>query len=383
VIAAWNAAAVVTLLEDQEHALGIAQLGQEVRRRHMEWHHLPIADISVPSERFESTWADDTSRIQSLLERGWNVLIHCKGGLGRAGMIAGRLLVQLGTDPERAIEMVRAARGPGAIETSAQERWIGAGRASPPVQPSREMNAIRDRAVGALLGLAIGDAVGTTIEFQPKPEYAVVDDIVGGGPFRLKLGQWTDDTAMALALAESLIAHPEFDPADLMARFVDWYRNATYSCTGTCFDIGNTVRAALNRFERTGETFAGLADPKSAGNGALMRLSPVAIRYWSDRQKMRDTAALQTRITHGASEAVEATSLFAEMLADAISGKSPDEILAPRAGSFIGKIEAIATGNSWRDTRLGLRRGLPQRGAVVRFKDDELSLCDSACRQPR
>jgi ADP-ribosyl-[dinitrogen reductase] hydrolase len=348
-IADWNAAAVVTLLEDPElRALSIAKLGQEVRRRHMEWHHLPITDGSVPSAPFEATWGDDSRQIQSLLERGWNVLIHCKGGLGRAGMIAARLLVQLGTDPARVIEMVRAGRGQGAIETVAQEEWIRLGRTSSPVQPSREFNAIRDRAVGALLGLAVGDAVGTTIEFQAKPKYAVIDDMVGEGPFRLKPGEWTDDTAMALALADSLLAHPEFDPGDLMARFVDWYRNATYSCTGTFFDIGNTVRAALTRFERTGEPLAGSTDSNSAGNGALMRLSPVAIRYWSDRQKMSETAALQTRTTHGASEAIDASLLFAEILGDAISSKPRDEVLARRSGSFAGKIKAIATGHSWR-----------------------------------
>jgi ADP-ribosyl-[dinitrogen reductase] hydrolase len=362
-IAKWNAAAVVTLLEDRELVeLTITKLDQEVRRRHMEWHHLPIADVSVPSARFEATWPDDSRRIQSLLERGWNVLIHCKGGLGRAGMIAGRLLVQMGTDAGRAIEMVRAARGSGAIETPGQERWIRAGRTSSPAQTSRDLNAKQDRAVGALLGLAVGDAVGTAIEFQPKPNYAVIDDMIGGGPFRLKPGQWTDDTSMALALADSLLAHPEFDPADLIARFVDWYRNAAYSCTGTCFDIGNTVRAALTRFERTKEPFAGSSNPSSAGNGALMRLSPVAIRYWSDQQKMRDTAALQTRTTHGASETIDASVLFAEILRNAISGAPQDEVLHARSGPFTEKIEAIATGNSWRGRH---REGIRGSGYVV------------------
>ena len=262
-------------------------------------------------------------------------------------MIAARVLVQLGTEPVKAIEAVRAVR-PGAIETAQQEAWVRAGRSSSPVQPSTDSEATRDRAVGALVGLAVGDAVGTTIEFKPKPQYALIEDMVGGGPFGLKAGDWTDDTAMALALAESLLAHPEFDASDLMTRFVEWHENGAYSCTGTCFDIGNTVRAALAAFKRTGEPIAGSTDPRAAGNGALMRLSPVAIRYLADRPKMREVAALQTRTTHGATEAVEASVLFAEILADAIAGKPRSEVLAARPGSFSPKIQAIASGASWR-----------------------------------
>ena len=262
-------------------------------------------------------------------------------------MVAARIMVQLGTDPDEAIAAVRNVR-PGAIETRPQEQWVRSGRTSPSIQPPIEADAIRDRAVGALLGLAVGDAVGTTIEFKPKPKYALVDDMVGGGPFGLKPGEWTDDTAMALALADSLLEHPEFDATDLISRFVKWHKKGDYSCTGTCFDIGNTVSAALARFQRTGDPMAGSTDARSAGNGALMRLSPVAIRYWAEREEMREVAALQTRTTHGAQEAVEASVLFAEILADAISGKSQSEVLGARSGSFSPKIQAIASGASWR-----------------------------------
>ena len=196
--------------------------------------------------------------------------------------------------------------------------------------------------------LPSGTRSGPPSSSRPKPDYAVLDDMVGGGPFRLKPGQWTDDTAMALALADSLLAHPRFDASDLMTRFVSWRDEGTYSCTGRCFDIGNTVSGALARFERTGNPLAGSTDPLSAGNGALMRLSPVAIRYGSDRETMREVAALQTRTTHGAEEAVECSVLFADMLADAIAGRRRDEVLAPRSGRFSPKVETIATGASWR-----------------------------------
>ena len=76
--------------------------------------------------------------------------------------------------------------------------------------------------------------------------------MVGGGPHGLRAGEWTDDTAMALALADSLLHDPALDAVDLMRRFVDWHERGAYSCTGTCFDIGIATRQALDRFRRTG-----------------------------------------------------------------------------------------------------------------------------------
>jgi len=102
-----------------------------------------------------------------------------------------------------------------------------------------------ERYRGALLGLAAGDAVGTTLEFKSPGSYAPIEDMVGGGPFRLLPGQWTDDTSMALCLAESLIERQGFDPIDQLERYVRWYRQGHLSSTGRCFDIGNATREAL------------------------------------------------------------------------------------------------------------------------------------------
>ena len=335
VIAAWNAAAVVTLVEKHElDSLGIAALGAEVRRRHMEWHHWPIQDYGVPDVAFEAAWPGRSAILRSLLACDGRVLIHCKGGLGRAGTVSARLLVEGGMAPGDAVRTVRAVRL-GAIETGPQEGWVAAGRAAPPVPPARDRDAARDRAVGALLGLAVGDAVGAAIEFLPKPRFAVLDDMAEGGPHRLAHGQWTDDTAMALALADSLALAPGLDPADLMRRFLDWRDTGAYSCTGTCFDIGNATRAALERFRRTGEGLAGSVDPDASGNGALMRLAPVAIRYWRDRDALQAAAALQTRTTHGSPATLTASAVFADLLADAIAGAPLPEVLASPAAQHI------------------------------------------------
>jgi len=139
------------------------------------------------------------------------------------------------------------------------------------------MPTLNSRLQGCLLGLAVGDAVGTTLEFKPPGSFEAIDDMVGGGPFRLAPGQWTDDTSMALCLAESLLHCDGFDAADQMRRYCDWWRNGYLSSTGRCFDIGNTVANALHRFEASGDPFSGDTSPFSAGNGSLMRLAPVAI----------------------------------------------------------------------------------------------------------
>jgi len=150
-------------------------------------------------------------------------------------------------------------------------------------RPSIEPAAITDRAIGALLGLAIGDAIGTTLEFRARDTYAPLTDMVGGGPFDLRAGEWTDDTAMALALADSLEARDDLDEQDLLGRFADWWQSGTYSCKGKCFDIGITTQQALLRWQSTKEPHCGSTDPMSAGNGSLMRLAPVAVRFWNDR----------------------------------------------------------------------------------------------------
>ena len=132
---------------------------------------------------------------------------------------------------------------------------------------------LTDRSRGTLLGLALGDALGTTLEFRPPGTFSPITDLVGGGPFHLPAGAWTDDTSMALCLAESLIERGGFDAVDQLVRYVRWWRDGHLSSTGRCFDIGDTVRAALVRFERTRDAASGSTDPSTAGNGSLMRLA--------------------------------------------------------------------------------------------------------------
>lgn len=180
----------------------------------------------------------------------------------------------------------------------------------------------RSRFRGALLGLAAGDALGTTVEFRPPGTFAPLTEIVGGGPFGLPAGAWTDDTSMALCLADSLIAQGgTCDPVDQLRRYVAWWRTGHRSSVGRCFDIGGATRSALERFERTGEPFPGDAAPRAGGNAPLMRLAPAVLASASlEPQLVLQRAAETARTTHGMREAIDATRYLAAIIWGALQG---------------------------------------------------------------
>ena len=217
-----------------------------------------------------------------------------------------------------------------------------------------------DRYLGAMLGLACGDAVGTTVEFSPRGSFAPVTDMVGRGPFGLLPGQWTDDTSMALCLAESLLTKNGFDPHDQMTRYLNWWKWGYLSATGHCFDIGMTVKGALNSFQKTGDPYSGSTDPYSAGNGSLMRLLPVVLFSYPNVGHALEWAANSSRTTHGAREAVESCQLFAAILCKVLDGCDKSELLhdlrfSPQEeklavlaqGSFLEKGEAQIEGSGY------------------------------------
>ena len=198
-----------------------------------------------------------------------------------------------------------------------------------------------------MLGLAAGDAVGATVEFKPRGSFAPLTDMVGGGPFRLQPGQWTDDASMALCLGYSLNECSGFDAHDQMTRYVRWWQEGYLSSTGACFDIGVTVSKALQKFQRSGEPFAGSTDPHTAGNGCIMRLAPIPLFYFPDMDAAAKYAAESARTTHGAVECLDASRLLARILVRALQGAPKEQVLYGDATTFTGapKIEAIARGD--------------------------------------
>jgi ADP-ribosyl-[dinitrogen reductase] hydrolase len=182
---------------------------------------------------------------------------------------------------------------------------------------------------GCLLGLAAGDALGTTLEFMRPGSFSPINDIVGGGPFNLAPGEWTDDTSMALCLAESLIEKAGFDPIDQLERYVRWYRTGYLSSNGRCFDIGITTSGALHRFERTHEPFPGPDAPHTAGSGSLMRIAPVPMFYTRHPGLALDYCADSSRTTHAAQQAVDACRYYGALVLGALQGQPKNTLLSP------------------------------------------------------
>jgi ADP-ribosyl-[dinitrogen reductase] hydrolase len=222
--------------------------------------------------------------------------------------------------------------------------------------------SLLNRFRGCLLGLACGDAVGTTVEFKSRGSFAPVQDMVGGGPFELQAGQWTDDTSMALCLGQSLLDRNGFDAGDQMNRYVNWWQWGYLSSTGECFDIGSTTRRALETFLESGDPYAGSTNPDSAGNGSLMRLAPVPLFFFdaADPATTVHFSAESSRTTHAAVEAVDCCRLFGKVISAALGGAAREELLAggetlvtsPRVreiarGAFVGKARSEIRGSGY------------------------------------
>jgi ADP-ribosylglycohydrolase len=192
---------------------------------------------------------------------------------------------------------------------------------------------MKSRRRGVLLGLAIGDALGAAVEFQPPGSFEPVTGYRGGGPHGLAPGEWTDDTSMALALADS-IATAGWDLNDQASRYVEWWQTGKYSVNGHCFDIGLATRSALARFAATGNALtSGDRSERASGNGSIMRLAPVPIRFGhlyatqlADYSRLAEESSWPT---HASEQCVSACRYLATILAALIHGEEREHILSP------------------------------------------------------
>lgn len=202
---------------------------------------------------------------------------------------------------------------------------------------------MKNRVKGALIGLACGDAVGTTLEFESRGSFEPIKDMVGGGPFNLEPGQWTDDMSMALCLGHSLVHKNGFDPADQMNRYVNWYQLGYMSSTGECFDIGITVSTALKNYLETKNPFAGSSDEYSSGNGSIMRLAPIPMFYRNSIEDCIRFAGESSRTTHGSAECIDSCKLFASLIRAAFEARSKDQIFELSSyDAYTPKVKGIA-----------------------------------------
>lgn len=190
--------------------------------------------------------------------------------------------------------------------------------------------SVIDRKRGALVGLAVGDAMGASIEFRAPGAFEPVTGYRAGGPFNLEAGQWTDDTSMALALADSLARG--WDLNDQARRYLAWWQGGQYSVNGICFDIGGTTLSGLSNFSKTGNATTS-GSQIGQGNGSIMRLSPVSIRYSalinSDPGLLATLAEASSAVTHATAECRHAARVLALILAALIEGHPREQVLAP------------------------------------------------------
>ncbi|MDK4680816.1 ADP-ribosylglycohydrolase family protein [Kingella negevensis] len=186
------------------------------------------------------------------------------------------------------------------------------------------MITLLERAQGCLLGLACGDALGTTVEFYPRGKFERLTDMRGGGQFRLQKGQWTDDTSMALCLADSLLEN-DFDALDQMNRYCLWANTGYRSSKKRAFGIGKQTIAALSEFRCSGNPFSEKTDSRYSGNGSLMRIAPIAL-YYFNHEKLTEYAKLSSQTTHASRECIQSCQYFVRLLQGALQGMTKTEL---------------------------------------------------------
>lgn len=192
---------------------------------------------------------------------------------------------------------------------------------------------LKDKFFGSIIGLAVGDALGAPIEFEARDSYLAITEMRAGGPFNLSPGQWTDDTSLALCMGMSLIEKGNFDAEDIIKRFQQWFRKGYLSATGHCFDIGNTTKAALLRFEENGLLFSGSIDDP-ASNGSMMRLAPIPLFFHQNLEQTLFYAGESSRITHAPKECVDACKALALFIHRALSASPKEKVLNYQKGEL-------------------------------------------------
>lgn len=342
---AWGASIIVSLMERFEFdMLGVPELEQEAQNAGIDWVHLPIKDVSVPGAEFMPTWANLTKQLQRRLSLGQRVVIHCRGGLGRTGLVASLLLLDMGWSAQAAVKAVRQAR-PGAIETWEQEQYVH--------------TYLPYLCHASLLGGAIGDSLGADIEFAKLPD---IRASWPGGVQSLSQhasvapGWFTDDTQMTLFTAEGLVrAHIRATsrgicsyPSVVHAALIRWLstqgektQHADQPRKGLIEDRNMWFRAApgltcLSALSAS-KNFGDKARNDSKGCGTIMRVAPVAFAI--ELNMVREIAIETSALTHGHPVGQLAASAWAEIICSVLDGVSEREAAEEVARAYLKDLE--------------------------------------------
>lgn len=319
----------------------------------------PIPDHGLPLE--PEHMGEIIGVIDELLGDGRRLYLHCRAGIGRTGMVVGCHLAQHGTRGDAALDALNAlwagsARSrswPSIPETAEQREYVY--RWPAPLDPTLDddamavTHALRERFTGALLGLAAGDALAAATQFRKPGSFTPVGDLLGGGPFDLPRGAWSDDTAMALCVADSLLERGEFDPVDQVGRFIRWQREGYLSSTGHCVGITAGVTRALGAAGWRRQRFPGSHDPAQLDPEVLTRVGPVVLHYFNDPGAAIEYAADVARTTCQAPLVLDACRVLATALHAALAGRDKAAILRAvrelgASGALRPEVAAIAAG---------------------------------------
>ena len=203
------------------------------------------------------------------------------------------------------------------------------------------MSDLKNKVLGSFIGLAVGDSLGASVEFMPRGSFPNVTEMTGGGPFNLNPGEWTDDTIMALCLAESLIKNKQFNQIDILNSWLAWYEFGHNSPKGYCFDIGSTTSGSLKYYSSVRTPTPGTSEYAS-GNGSIMRLSPVPAFYHSDKKLALEISWKQGNLTHNSILANDCCKLLACYILRAYENNNVFD-LVPEF-NFHHKVKNIADG---------------------------------------
>lgn len=332
---------------------------------HIEYLRKPIRDHGLPEKREHMMEILDC--LHDALRSARPVYVHCRAGIGRTGMVVGCLLVERGLTGDQALDELarlwqqcqRAQSWPRVPETEAQtdyvRRWARtrraathglrdarAGHAEPEPEPSPDSavdplfepatlaaaRSLRERFLGALLGLATGDAVAAATQYRRPGTFTPIGDMIGGGPFALPRGGWSDDTAMALCLADSLLETNGFDARDQVERYRRWQREGYLSATGTCVGITASTARALAMAQWRRQLFSGSHAPAQLDPEPLSRVAPIVMFFFAVREEAVQLAADAARTTCQAPAVLAACRDLAHALFLALSGRPKAQILA-------------------------------------------------------
>lgn len=346
----------------------------------------PVTDHGVPERR--EHMLQILRALQEGLRGPHRVYLHCRAGIGRTNMVAGCLLVEQGLKPEAALAELnrlwqrsgRATQWPMVPETEAQaafvSEWVATTQAEgdPLLEPATLAAArgLRGRFLGSLLGLAVGDALAAATQFRRPGRFTPIGDLIGGGPFDLPRGAWSDDTAMALLLAESLLESGGFDPRDQVARYLRWQKQGYLSATGQCLGITTGTARALARAQWRRQVFPGSHDPDVVDPEVLSRVAPVVMYFFADASVAEQQAAEAGRTTCQAPAALTACRTLARALHAALAGQPRNAILGAAPAS--GEMPAAAAASADAGTApQALRSALDAFSRTTTFRDAVLA----------